>query len=142
VRADGIVLGMSAFGRLQEEAPSRRYWRQPAACGHRWARSSADALTALLIAGVLVCVPALTRATEQARTGHASIAFRFSKSVEKPPEKVNPIRPIAQVVCVSSLEAPQLRLRPHSVVSDVVPVSPARRGPQSLRAPPPDAVHA
>jgi hypothetical protein len=54
--------------------------------GRSWLKRSA-----LMVAFVLLCVPALTRATERAaqRQGNPKPTFNFRKAVEEPPQKIH-----------------------------------------------------
>ena len=99
-------------------------------------------LTIVLIAVVLVCVPAFTRVNERACSHHTSAAFRFSKGIEKPPDRVNPIQHAVPADRASYLDPPPLVVDRQPVVYEAVRASTPRTAPRALRAPPPaDAVH-
>ena len=96
-------------------------------------------LIALVLAAVLVCVPAFTRASERVRMDHASPGFRFSKSIESPRDRVDGIPPLAQISHESSLIRPPDIERPHAIAYIPATAAPVHIGRHSLRAPPPSA---
>jgi hypothetical protein len=92
----------------------------------------------VLVAGVLLCVPALTRITQRLESTQISTTLNFGKNIDCPPKKVT-IAPVLAITSAVLLEddetVPVARLAPSPDAT--LPHPPTTAAPSPLRAPPP-----
>ena len=91
----------------------------------------------ILLAGVLLCVPALTRITQHLESRQLSTTPSFGKNVDCPPKKatVAPLHAVTSPTVVKGLETVRIA-RPVRSPAATPPPSSILFAPQPLRAPP------